>query len=118
MARFIRRLGLWPIDTIVKCVYVDGMYQLTNVPTATSALEIKGIVNGENVKIVCAKRNAAPDDWVMMTDTYVGDHMLAAPAALRQMYANDLAMAIRMARDAGYEQAKAEIRQVLGVKAT
>jgi hypothetical protein len=91
------------------------LYQLTNVPTKASDLEIKGIVNGENIKVVCAKRNAAPGDWLMMTDTHVGDHMLGKPEELRKMYADDLATAIRMGRDAGYEQAKAEIRAALGV---
>jgi hypothetical protein len=92
------------------------LYQLTNVPTKASDLEIKGIVNGKNIKIVCAKRNAALDDWLMMTNAFVSDLMLAEPELLRKMYADDLATAIRMGRDAGYEQAKAEIRHVLGVK--
>ena len=91
------------------------MYRLTNVPTEASGLEIKGVVDGEKIKVVCAKPHAAPNDWVMMTDTFVGDHMLAKPADLRRMYAEALATAIRMGRDAGYQQAKAEIRRVLGV---
>jgi hypothetical protein len=92
-----------------------GLYQLTNVPTAASGLEVKVIVNGENIDIVCAKPHAAPNDYLRMTSTFVGDHMLAQPAALREMYGRDLAMVISKARDAGYAQAKAEIRAALGV---
>lgn len=93
-----------------------GMYQLTNVPTEASGLEIRAIVDGENISVVCSKRNAAHNDYLRMTSTFVGDHMLSKPADLRGMYANDLATAIRLARDIGYQQAKAEIRDVLGIK--
>lgn len=91
------------------------MYRLVNVPTETSELEINGIVDGETIRIVCQAKGSAPSDYIIMTDTYVGDHMFAKPADLRRMYANDLASAIRMARDAGYAQAQAEIRAALGI---
>ena len=91
------------------------MHSLTNVPTAASGLEIKGRVDGNDISVVCAKRHAPENDYLRMTSTFVGDHMLGKPDDLRQMYARDLATAIRMGRDAGYEQAKAEIRRVLGV---
>ena len=92
-----------------------GLYNLTNVPTEASGLEIKEIINGENIKIVCAAKHAAPDDWLMMTSTYVGDHMFKMPDEMRKMYASDIISAIRMARRAGYNQAKAEIRAALGI---
>lgn len=91
------------------------MHSLTNVPTKASGLEIRGIADGEQIDVVCMSDNGR--DWSRMTTAYLGDHMLAKPAELRRMYANDLATAIRMGRDAGYEQAKAEIRAVLGVRA-
>lgn len=93
------------------------MYNLTNVPTAASGVPINGEVDGETVRIVCGK-DAYGAGGTMMTSTTVGDHMLKNPDALRKMYANDLATAIRLGRDAGYAQAKAEIRRVLGVKAS
>jgi hypothetical protein len=92
------------------------MYSLTNVPKKSDDLEIKGIVDGENIRIVCAKRHAdANDDWLGMADSYLGDHMLTKPAALRKMYADDLVTAIRLARDAGYAQAQHDIRLALGI---
>lgn len=50
-----------------------------------------------------------------MTSIYVGDHMLTKPQALREMYGRDIAMAIRLARNAGYAQALADVRKVLGL---
>lgn len=41
----------------------------------------------------------------MMTDVFIGNHMLGKPV-LRQMYANDLATAIRMGRDARVRASK------------
>jgi hypothetical protein len=90
-----------------------GICQLTNVPTAASKLEIRAIVEGENIDIVCSERNS--ENYIRMTSTFVGDHMLAKPEDLRRMYADDLATAIRLARDAGYRQAKAELRTWLDI---
>lgn len=61
-----------------------GIFQLTNVPTEASGLEIRGIVEGENISIVQAKPRAGPNDYLRMTSTYVGDHMLAKPDDLRR----------------------------------
>lgn len=97
-----------------------GIYSLTNAPHRKhDKLHIVGVVKGENIHIICTT-NQNLKEWpdghsVSMTSTFVGDHMLSKPEALRQMYANDLATVIRLARDAGYEQARAEIREVLGI---
>ena len=97
------------------------MHSLTNVPTANMDrdYEIAGIIDGPDVRIVCRRRHPrerdAIGDCVTMTTTLIGDHMLANPQMLREMYARDLATAIRMGRDAGYHQAKAEIRSALGI---
>lgn len=92
-----------------------GVYSLTNVPTAQSKLEIKGFVEGELVYVLCCEKDSLGRDGRSsgMTSTFVGDHMLAKPAELRRMYADDLANAVRLGRDAGYEQAKAELRDWL-----
>lgn len=95
-----------------------GLHSLTNVPSAASGLEIKPFVEGETIYIVCAPKNGKWRDGnsVSMTTTFVGDHMLEKPQALREMYAHDLALVISMARDAGYAQAQAEIRAALGIR--
>jgi hypothetical protein len=92
-----------------------GIHSLTNVPTAASKVEIRTVVDGENVMIVSASKYAEPDDYLVMTSTFIGNHMMAKPDDLRRMYASDLAIAIALARDAGYHQAKAEIRDALGI---
>lgn len=88
------------------------MHSLVNVPTAKSGLEIQGYVAEQTVYIICAERGATFRDGrsVAMTDVFIGDHLLHDPNALREMIARDLATAIRLARDAGYAQAKAELR--------
>ena len=95
-----------------------GLYRLVNVPTEKSGLEIEGVVEGENVIIISKERGSKWRDGksVSMAETFVGDHMLGMPAELRRMYAEDLAWAIRKARDAGYQHAQAEIRAALGIK--
>lgn len=98
-----------------------GLYNLTNVPRASAKnLHIGWAVKGEMVHILCTV-NQNTKEWpdgqgVSMTSVLVGDHMFSNPEALRQMYASDLVTAIQLARDAGYEQARAEIREALGVK--
>lgn len=92
-----------------------SIYQLTNVPSAASGLEIKAVVDGEAIRIVCAKRYAAADDYVIMTTAFVGDHMLKMPDDLRRMYGDDLTTVIRFARDIGYAQAQADIQAALGI---
>lgn len=95
-----------------------SIYSLVNVPRANGKLEIRGYVEGENIYIVAGERGSKWRDGncVQMTNTFIGNHMLSMPDALRQMYADDIATAIRMGRDAGYAQAKAEIREALGIK--
>lgn len=90
------------------------MHSLTNVPTKASGLWIRGIVDGEQVSVVCMG-GRTPTSWSGMSSSYVGDHMLAKPEALRQMYANDLATAVRMGRDAGYAQAQEDMRRAMGI---
>lgn len=94
------------------------MHRLTNVPTKDQdrEIEIRVVVDGSNIKIVRAKRDAAKDDWAGMTEVYVGDHMLSRPDDLRRMIGDAVASAIRLGRDAGYNQAKREIRNALGIE--
>ena len=93
------------------------MWSLTNVPPASAKeIEMRAIVEGQNIKIVRAKKHAAENDWVRMVDFFVGDHMLAKPDDLRQMIGDNIIAAILRARDAGYAQAKAEIRSALGIE--
>jgi hypothetical protein len=94
------------------------MYSLVNVPTAASGVEIKGVVEGDHILIIAAEKGSKWRDGhsVMMADTWLGEHVLSAPEFLRQKYADDLATAIRMGRDAGYAQALADIRHLLGIK--
>lgn len=94
------------------------MFRLTNVPRANSGLEIKPHVEGETIYVLCGAKDSEWRDGkaVAMTDTYVGDHMFSKPDELRRMYANDLATAIRMARDVGYAQAMSDIRNLIGAK--
>lgn len=97
------------------------MFRLVNVPTQKSSLEIKGVVEGQEILVIAAEPNTKVECWrghaSIMTDEFVGDHMLDKPEALRQMFANSLATAIRMARDAGYAQAMADVRNLIGAKA-
>ena len=93
-----------------------GIHQLTNIPPKSSKLEIRPVVDGQNILIVCAERNAAPGDHLVMTSTYVGDHMMEKPELLREMYGHDLAAVIRFARDIGYRQAQADMRAALGLE--
>jgi hypothetical protein len=92
-----------------------GIFSVVNVPTAASKLEMRPIIDGENISIVCSEPGS--NDYVAITSTFVGNHMFSRPEDLRRMYANDLIAVIRMARDIGYHQAKADIRAVLEVPA-
>lgn len=93
------------------------MWSLVNVPPACAKeIKIRAIVEDETIKIVRAKKSATENDWLGMGDFFVGDHMLARPDDLRQMIGRELVSAIIMARDAGYAQAQAEIRDALGIK--
>lgn len=92
-----------------------GIHQLTNVPTKDSKIEIRPIVDGETIKIVAAERHAAPNDYSVMTTTFIGNHMMEKPELLREMYARDLATVIQYARDAGYRQAQIDICRALGL---
>lgn len=92
------------------------MWDLTNVPPASAKeIELRVIVEGPEIKIVRAKKHAAENDWVRMGYVFVGDHMLAKPDDLRKMIGDNIVAAILRARDAGYAQAKAEIRAALGI---
>lgn len=96
-----------------------GIYQLTNVPTDASGLGIACFVDGENLNIVCVEKVtpgfSRPAGSSLITSTFVGDHMLAKPEALRKMYGDDICTAIRLARDIGYNQALRAVRQVLRI---
>lgn len=95
------------------------MYRLVNVPEKNSKVEIRGEVEGETIYIVAAQPGAKWRDGraAMMASTEIGDHLLAQPEVLRRRVADDLAFAIREARDAGYAQAMADVRQLIGAKA-
>lgn len=95
-----------------------GIYSLANVPAKSDDLEIKGVVEGEQIYVIRAEKGSKWRDGrsVMMTSTLVGEHMLARPDDLRRMYADDLATVIRLARDAGYAQALADVRGALGIQ--
>jgi hypothetical protein len=95
-----------------------GLYSLVNVPRANDKVEIVGHVDGENVYVLCAEKGSTWRDGrsTAMANTLVGDHMLSKPADLRRMYADDLATVIRLARDAGYSQAMADVRSLIGAK--
>jgi len=97
------------------------MHSLTNVPTEKSGHRIVGFARGENIDIRCLEKlpRGDMDPGVNMTSWYIGDHMFKPENQqhLREAVANVIATAIRMGRDAGYAQAKAEIREALGVPA-
>lgn len=100
-----------------------SIYNLTNVPRASQkTLQIRGEVDGEMVRVVCVQERtpygAACEHSSDMCSTYVGAHMFEPQnhALLRKMFADSLASAIRMARDVGYRQAMAELRELIGAK--
>lgn len=90
------------------------MYQIANIPSEKSRCQIKARVDGESIDIRCVDEPGTVG--LGMTSLYVGDHMLGKPEALRQMIGDTICFAIRAGRDAGYAQAKAEIRRTLGLK--
>jgi hypothetical protein len=94
-----------------------SIVSLTNVPSKDSNMEIRGHVEGENIYIIAAVKGSKWRDGhsVSMTTDFIGDHMMQKPHDLRQMYADSLAAAIRLGREAGYAQAQADIRAALGV---
>lgn len=95
-----------------------GIFSLTNVPAARDSREIKGVVEGPNIYIVAAEKGSKWRDGnsVQMVMTQIGDHLLDKPDVLKQMYADDIANAIRLGRDAGYQQALREVRDTLGIR--
>lgn len=96
------------------------MYRLTNVPRGKDPNAIVGEVSGATINIInrSLETKAQQMDrsgWVM-TDFSIGDHLMEKPELLRQMVADTVATAIRMARDVGYKQALADVRAALGVE--
>ena len=94
------------------------MHSLANVPTKTSGLHICTQVDGPAIHILRSLEPTAK--WgdgksILMTSLHVGDHMMQKPNDLREMYGRDIAMAIRLGRDAGYAQAQADIKAALGL---
>lgn len=87
-----------------------SIHRLVNVPTSKSGLEIKAVIEGEHVFIIAAEKDSTWRDGhsVLITDTYINNGVLTE--RMRQLYADDLARAIQMARDAGYRQAREELR--------
>lgn len=94
------------------------MYRLVNVPHKDSKIEIRGEVEGEAIFIIAAAADSVWRDGraCLIADTYIDAHLLAKPDQLRKKVAEDLALAIRMARDAGYAHAMADIRRLIGAK--
>ena len=95
------------------------MHRLVNVPHKNSKSEIRAVVEGNQITIIAADPGSTWRDGhsVMMTDEYIGDHMLAKPQELRELVGRSLAIAIEMARDIGYAQAMADVRGLIGAKA-
>lgn len=92
------------------------MYNLVNVPMASEKeVEIRPRVDGAQVMLVWAKKGAPQHDWVRMVDTYISDHLLSQPQALREKIAQEMAYLVQAARDAGYAHAQYEIRRALGI---
>ena len=91
-----------------------SFYSFTNIPAkADKDVEIVGSVNGQNVSVHIVDKQGG--HWGI-SSSYVGDHMLERPEALRQMIADSVANAIRAGREAGYAQAQRDIRLALGIK--
>lgn len=93
------------------------MYNLTNIPHHKDRREVECRVDGETVRLIAHDKQAVDGFRELGMDTlFVGDHMLAKPEALRQMIGSALVHAVIRARDVGYRQAQADIRDALGVK--
>ena len=95
------------------------MYRLVNIPHAKASAEIISRVDGCSVKIDSVDMKRPKDDVfasLNMGDLYIGEHMFERPDALRAMVGQTLVLAITTARDVGYRQAQADIREALGVK--
>lgn len=95
------------------------IYGLVNVPSKKSGNEIHGHVEGESIYVICSEKGTT--GWrnrssVSIASGQIGDHMLGKPEALRKTVAEGLANAVRLGRDAGYAQAMADIRHLIGVK--
>lgn len=94
------------------------MHDMTNVPHKSSVVEIRGIVQGEQIVIIAAERDSKWGDGrsVQMASTYYGDHLFKDPKHMRQKIAADIAATVRAARDAGYAQAMEDVRRLIGAK--
>lgn len=95
------------------------MYKLVNVPHAKDKrAHLLASVEKETVYIkVTDPETAPPFNAISVCDLYIGDHMFEPynRDALRQMVGRALITAIENARDVGYRQAQADIRDALGV---
>ena len=95
------------------------MYRLVNVPPASNKrAQLTPSVENETVYVkVIDPKIAPPFNSISVCDMYIGDHMFNADMrdALRMMVGQALVTAIEHARDIGYRQAQADIRQALGV---
>jgi hypothetical protein len=93
------------------------MYNLTNIPHHKDRREVDSRVDGETVRLIAFDRQAPEGFQELGMDTlFVGDHMLDKPEALREMIGRALVHVVIRARDVGYRQAQADIRDALGVK--
>jgi hypothetical protein len=92
------------------------MYSLTNIPHHKARAEVDSRVEGESVRLVAYDRQAPEGFQDLTMDTmFIGDHMLSKPQALREMVGRALVHAVIRARDVGYRQAQADIRDALGI---
>lgn len=93
------------------------MYRLVNIPHKDSRVEVDSKVEGETVKLFASDKQASEGFRELTMDTlYIGDHMFDKPEALREMVGRALVHAVTRARDVGYMQAQADIRDALGIK--
>jgi hypothetical protein len=94
-----------------------ALFHVCNIPAPTdNRSEIEYAVDGDRIKIVARRRDRdyGMQETVIFEDTFP-DHLATDLRTLRIMFAARLAWCIKDARDIGYEQAKSEIRRVLGI---
>ena len=89
---------------------------MTNIPREQAG-DIHSKVEGAEVRIFATK-NGRPDSTLGMASIHIGDHMFADPIALREMYGRDTVAAIEKGREAGYLQARFDIRMAISARST
>jgi hypothetical protein len=91
--------------------------RLVNIPHHRASTALDTRVNDGSVKVVVVDpRTESRDEWWEVCSLYIGEHMFSEPDDLRLMVGRALITAIYQARDVGYRQAQADIRQALGLQ--